>query len=116
MDYVISQGNTKRRYRQHSNFLLPGQFFRWADGQDAAHRIGWAGASLVVTAAVMFPLTMSAILFNGAAFSLIVGAIISLSTVIVMNLAALPTRYTIPAFFAGILLDAGLIIASFFIG
>jgi hypothetical protein len=38
---------------------------------------------------------------------------ISLAIVVITNLAALPTKYTIPAFLLGILIDLVLIIVSF---
>ncbi len=58
---------------------------------------------------------MAVILMNGAVFGLIVGAMTPLVLVVVTNLAALPTKYTIPFFFLGILIDIALIAMSFWI-
>lgn len=60
-----------------------------------------------------FPITMTAILFNGAVFKLIIGAMIALVLVVITNLAALPTKYTIPSFLTGIIIDLVIITASF---
>ncbi len=65
--------------------------------------------------AVFFPMTMTAILFHSASFGLIITAMTSLVLVVVTNLAALPTKYIIPFFFLGILIDLVVIALSFFI-
>ncbi len=94
---------------------LVSKFIRWATEQDAENHIAWAGISLIATAAALFPFTMAIILINGAVFPLILGAMVSLVLVVALNLAAMPTRYTIPAFLLSILIDAGVIIASMLI-
>ena len=81
--------------------------------KEEKNRIAWVGISITAMSAIFFPVTMSAILFNGAIFSLIMGAMISLAIVVITNLAALPVKYTIPAFMLGILIDVVLIVASF---
>lgn len=53
----------------------------------------------------IFPLTMYIIIINGASFGLIMGAMVSLAMVVVTNLSALSTKYTIPFFFLAILID-----------
>ncbi|HET6999665.1 MAG TPA: hypothetical protein VFI33_00060 [Puia sp.] len=90
------------------------RFSAWLSREEK-NRIAWVGISITAMAAVFFPLTMSAILFNGAAFKLIIGAMVALALVVITNLAALPVKYTIPAFFLGIGIDIVLIIASFLI-
>jgi hypothetical protein len=80
-------------------------FTKWAAHEDLENHIGWVGISIVSMTAVFFPLTMAAILFNGAAAGLIGIAMLSLIMVVIVNLAALSTRYTIPFLLAGILLD-----------
>ena len=86
----------------------------WLVSQEKNH-IAWVGISITVMAAVFFPITMSAVLYNGAIFSLIMGAMVSLAIVVITNLAALPTKYTIPALMLGILMDIVLIVMSFVI-
>jgi hypothetical protein len=96
----------------HKNLLT--RFLTWAKSEEK-NRIAWMGISITTMSAVFFPITMSAILFNGAIFKLIIGSIFSLALVVIANLAALPTKYTIPAFIAGIIIDIVLILASFII-
>ena len=80
-------------------------FGKWAAKEDRENHVGWIGISITSITAVFFPLTMAAILFNGASVGLIGIAMLSLIMVVIVNLAALSTRYTIPILFAGILLD-----------
>jgi hypothetical protein len=80
-------------------------FIKWTDLQDRENHIGWIGICIVSMTAVFFPLTMAAILFNGASAGLIGIAMISLVMVVIVNLAALSTRYTIPFLLAGLLMD-----------
>jgi hypothetical protein len=90
------------------------RFINWSTNEQK-NRIAWVGISIVVITAVFFPITMVSILIHGASFKLIIGAMFSLILVVVPNLAALPTRYTIPAFFTGVFIDIILIAFSFFI-
>jgi hypothetical protein len=90
------------------------RFLIWLN-QEEKNRIAWVGIGITAMAAVFFPLTMAAILFNGAVFKLIIGAMISLALVVITNLAALPVKYTIPAFILGVGIDIVLIITSFLI-
>jgi|SRR5450432_2573619 hypothetical protein len=99
---------------QQANKSIFSRFYTWTKQEEKNH-IAWVGISITVMTAVFFPITMAAILFNGAVFKLIIGAMISLSMVVIANLASLPTKYTIPAFLAGIVMDVGLIIISFII-
>jgi hypothetical protein len=91
------------------------RFFKWAADEDQERHIGWVGIMVTVMTAICFPLTMGAILLHGATFGLIIAAMVSLSLVVVTNLAALPTKYTIPFFFLGILIDVVVIGLSFLI-
>ena len=89
------------------------RFFDWAANEDVEHHIGWVGFSIVAMTAVFFPVTMFAILFNGASFGLIIAAMVPLVLVFVTNLAALPTKYTIPFFFIGALAELIILVVSF---
>jgi hypothetical protein len=98
--------------KQHETILF--RFLNWSKHEEK-NRIAWLGISIIVMTAIFFPVTMVSILMNGADFRLIIGAMISLILVVVPNLAALPTKYTIPALLTGVLMDVILIIVSFFI-
>jgi hypothetical protein len=90
------------------------RFINWS-ANEQKNRIAWVGISIMAITAIFFPVTMVSILIHGAPFKLIIGAMFALVLVVVPNLAALPTKYTIPAFFTGVAIDLVLIAASFFI-
>ena len=116
MTYILSRPETSNQQTlvQAKKSLLS-RFFQWAANEDEAHHIAWVGGSVTIMTAIIFPLTMAAILMNGAVFGLIIAAMVSLVLVVTTNLAAMETRYTIPFFFLGILIDLCVIIASFMI-
>jgi hypothetical protein len=87
-------------------------FTRWATNQDIENHVGWVGISITAMTAVFFPLTMAVILFNGASVGLIGIAMLSLIMVVIVNLAALSTRYTLPILLAGILMDIIAVVIS----
>jgi hypothetical protein len=123
MDYSISQHealqdvmvSAKSYSVRKEKKSLWSAFILWATNEDKEHHIGWVGITITSMAAVFFPITMSVIMFNGAHFGMIIAGMMPLALVVTTNLAALPTRYTIPFFFLGILVDAGVIAASFFL-
>ncbi len=90
------------------------RFLSWSK-QEQPNRIAWLCVSITVMTAIFFPLTMASILLHGATFALIISAMVSLIVVVVPNLAALPTKFTIPALFVGIGIDLSVIILSFLI-
>jgi hypothetical protein len=57
-----------------------------------------------------------AVLMGGNSLPLFILAIVSMGMTLVTNLAALPTKITIPVFFLSILIDLGIVIASAFMG
>jgi hypothetical protein len=118
MTYIISQPEsiTSRLIVKStgSNRSLMANFFLWTKGQEKNH-VGWVGLSVMLMAAVFFPLTLTIVLSSGANFFLIISAMVSLVLVVITNLAAMPTRYTIPALFLGILIDLAVIISSLMI-
>jgi uncharacterized membrane protein (UPF0136 family) len=116
MTYILSRPEAlKQQINVHEKKLSFARFIQWATQEDLEHHIAWVGGSITAMTAIVFPLTMAAILMNGAIFGLIIVAMLSLVLVVTTNLAAMPTRYTIPFFFMGILIDVGVVVASFFI-
>lgn len=94
---------------------LLSRFFHWAAKEDQTHHIGWVGFTVMSMAGVFFPGTMAVIGMNGGAFGLVMAAMIAFVLVVVTNLAALPTKYTIPLFFLAVLTDLVVMALSFFV-
>ena len=107
MASTISPYSTSNR-----NSSLISRFFSWAAAEDEKRHIGWIGITVMTMASGIFPLTMYIIMINGGSFGLIMGALVALAIVVVTNLAALPTKYTIPFFFLAILIDVVVSILS----
>ena len=99
-------------YIQVRRKSLFSQLGQWVSDDERNHLV-WAGISITAMAVLFLPLTITAILFNGSDFSLIIITMISFALVVITNLSALPTRFTIPAFVAGVLIDLLVILASF---
>ena len=81
----------------------------WCDHQQS-NRLFWLGFSIAVHGCILTPLTVIAILLAGTNLFLFFLAIISMAASLVTNLAALPTKITIPVFFLSIIIDIAIII------
>ena len=90
------------------------KFINWCNDQNQ-NRLLWIGVILAAHGCVLTPLTAMAVLFTGLNFPLVMLAIIAMAMVLVTNLAALPTKYTIPVFALSILIDLGIILSVLFI-
>ncbi|HEX4851515.1 MAG TPA: hypothetical protein VFV08_11945 [Puia sp.] len=116
MSYTISHpGRTISYQEARPKTSIFSKMIKWAERQDKINHVSWVGISVMVMAGVLFPVTMTVVLLNGAAFSLIMTSMVALVLVVVSNLAALPTKYTIPFLLLGTLIDLGAIVCSFFI-
>lgn len=87
------------------------QFIKWCKNQEE-YRFGWLAAILSIHGCVLAPLTMFIIFLNGTNIALIAMAIGAMAISLVSNLAAMPTRITIPVFFLSVLIDLVVIIIS----
>jgi hypothetical protein len=86
------------------------KFMAWCTDQDR-NRYGWLGIALGSHGCVFTPLTMFAIILSGNHIYFWFLAIIAIMMMLVTNLAALPTKITIPVFLFSILIDITIIIA-----
>lgn len=77
---------------------------RWCESQQE-NRLLWLGLALTGQGAVLMPLTVAAVLLTGFRFDFLMVALAAIALAVVTNLAALPTKITIPAFLLGIVMD-----------
>jgi hypothetical protein len=77
------------------------------------NRLGWTALTLAVQGCLLVPFALLAIGYNGNRFFLLIPVILSSFVTEVSNLAALPTKITIPIFFISVLINLGVIILSF---
>ena len=85
-------------------------FINWCKGQEE-NRLLWLGIALAGHGCILTPLTVMAVLLAGNNIVLFMLAIIAMAISLVTNLAAMPTKVTIPAFIFSILVDLGILVA-----
>jgi hypothetical protein len=93
-----------------SNPSLLKRFMLWAEGQEK-YRFGWVAGILAGHGCIITPITLFAIILSGSNLVFFMAAIVAMMASLVTNLAALPTKYTIPTFIVSIVIDL-IIIAS----
>lgn len=91
------------------------KFMNWCEGQQE-NRMLWIGLALAGHGCILTPLTVMIVLFAGTNMFLFMLAIVAMGMALVTNLAALPTKVTIPIFFFSILLDVVIVIAALSMG
>jgi hypothetical protein len=85
------------------------KFITWCNGQEK-YRFGWLGGIMAAQCCALTPITLFAIVLFGANFALFMAALIAIALPVVTNLAAMPTRITIPVFFLSIVMDLAIIV------
>jgi hypothetical protein len=89
------------------------RFLNWCSNQN---RLLWLGIALSAHGCIITPLTVMAILLAGTNMFLFLLAIVTMGATLVTNLAALPTKITIPVFILSTLVDIAIIISCVFMG
>jgi len=90
---------------------LLSQFISWCDGQEK-YRFGWLAAIITIHGCVLAPITVLTIALTGNNFIFWGITIAAFAIALVSNLAAMPTKITIPIFFLSIVLDIVVIFGS----
>ena len=75
-------------------------------------RFFWAAISLFGHGTFFTIGTMAVVLFTGNNFALLTATCLTMAMVLVVNLAALPTKYVVPAFFFSLLADVLIIVTA----
>lgn len=104
MQTTFNQTLTTRYSRTSSPASLWKRFLNYCNEQER-HRLLWVGVILAVHGCALTPLTVMATLFAGPNFLLFMTAMVSMGIALVTNLAAMPTKVTIPAFALSLLID-----------
>ena len=111
MSLTIQKNISASYAEQKSSTSLWKRFINWADRQED-HRFGWTAFALAGHGCVFTILTILAILLSGNNFIFWPFAIGAMGVTLISNLAAMPTRVTIPILFFSILLDVAIIVIS----
>jgi len=91
------------------------KFLTWSEGQQQ-NRLLWLGIALSAHGCIITPLTVMAVLLAGTNMYLFILTIVAMGASLVTNLAALPTRITIPVFILTTLIDIAIIFSCVFMG
>ena len=91
------------------------KFINWCKEQDE-NRFMWVGIVLAGHGCILTPLTVMAVLLAGTNIVLFMLAIVAIGMAVVTNLAAMPTKITIPVFILSIIMDIAIVIACVAIG
>ena len=84
------------------------RFFAWTANQEH-NRLLWLGISLSAHGCILTPITVMAVLLAGTNMIYFVIALVAMGMSLVTNLAAMPTKITIPVFVLSILIDIAII-------
>ena len=103
-----------REYNESKVSILQA-FFTWCRMQEK-NRFMWLGIILAVHGCLLTPLTIMAVVFAGNNLTLFMLGVGAMAIALVSNLAALPTKVTIPTFIVSVLIDLGILIACFMSG
>jgi hypothetical protein len=87
------------------------KFITWCENQDE-NRYGWLAAGIFGHGCILAPITLLVTAMSGVSMLFFSLVILSMAAVLVSNLAALPTKYTIPVLFASIMVNLMVIVAS----
>jgi hypothetical protein len=87
------------------------RFINWADQQEE-NRFGWTAFAIAGHGCVFTIITLAVILATGNNFIFWPIAIAAMATSLITNLAALPTRITIPTLFITVLIDVAIVVTA----
>jgi hypothetical protein len=91
------------------------RFAAWTSGQQH-NRLMWLGLSIAGHGCFLTPLTVALVAFTGMNLALFMLATVAMAMTLIVNLAALPTKITIPVLVLSILIDIVVIISAVALG
>lgn len=110
MQTILNQ-TISTTYSEVSNGIsLWTRFMNYCKGQEK-NRLLWLGVILAAHGCILTPVTIMITLLAGPNFTLFMTGMVAMGIALVTNLAAMPTKYTIPAFALSVLMDVVIIIS-----
>lgn len=107
---VLTKNQTKIK-----NPSIVSTFMAWCEGQER-NRLGWLGGILAFHGCMLTPITLFAVVLSGTNFALYIATLLAIALTVITNLAAMPTKVTIPAFLFSVLIDIVVIVLSIIAG
>jgi hypothetical protein len=115
MSTVINQPFSHPISVKNEGVGLFSKFLNWCESQEE-NRLLWTGLGLGGHGCVITPLTFLAVGAAGANPFLMLITMLSMVAVLIVNLAALPAKITIPVFLLTIIIDLMIVAACVFSG
>lgn len=113
METTVFNSTHQAEYKTQGSLLT--RFFTWCKNQEK-NRLTWLGVALAVHGCALTPITFMAVAFSGLNLTLVFVIIGTMAMAVVPNLAAQPTRITLPLFFLSVLIDVAIMIYCFALG
>ncbi len=110
---ILAPGNSINTAFEKTSLL--DRFLNWCELQEQ-ERLLWVGTSLGLQGCVITPITLFAVIFSGIHTWMIAFTAASIMLTLVVNLAALPLRYAIPAFAVSLFINISLIVTAIISG
>ena len=114
METTFNQTIATSYTRKNQSSLL-NKFMGWCEDQQK-NRLLWLGVVLSAHGCIITPLTIMAVLLAGTNLVLFILALVAMGASLVTNLAAMPTKITIPVFILSTLIDIAIIVSCVFTG
>jgi hypothetical protein len=115
METILHQSAPISFVQTNTKASVFSRFMNWCEGQEK-YRFGWLAAALSIHGCALTPITLFAIILAGTNIAFFVLALIAMGMALVTNLAAMPTKVTIPVFLLSIVIDIAIIISCVAIG
>jgi hypothetical protein len=109
---MITLTGTKQQLVQPETRTWLSSFIVWSAKQNN-DRLTWLAIVLSAHGCFLTPFTVMTVMATSQNFTLFMAGIGAMTMALVTNLAALPTKITIPAFALSILIDIAIVIATF---
>jgi hypothetical protein len=84
------------------------RFFTWCANQQH-NRLAWLAIALAGHGCIFTPITLLVIALTGINLTLLIAAMVAMGAALVTNLAAMPTKFTIPTLVLSLAADAVII-------
>ncbi|MBW8687774.1 hypothetical protein [Chitinophaga rhizophila] len=115
-DSILTRQYTQTQataYTASRSASLWARFMQYAASQQQ-YRFAWLAFSFFMQGCVLVPVTLMIVVRHGNPFELWIPVLIAFVLTETTNLAAMPTKVTVPVFWAGVVIDL-LVIASCYI-
>jgi len=105
---TITQTSYAPSYEGSIQFNVVRKFLAWCAAQEK-NRLGWLALSLAAHGCIITPLVVAVVGFTGNNLVLWMAAMAAMGITLIVNLAAMPTKITIPTFILSVLIDVAIV-------